>query len=152
MRWVGIILVAPLWGILSAQLFLQSWLAVANMFIALAGFVGGAVRRKTTAMMMGVAVAQVVLFSLLLGGGFWLLTEVLPFGRTRLENGIYWAFAACSALFMLLQVPSKVRKSWRDAMVPGALEGDIISRKLRVASERAIDSRGDRRVQQRGVK
>jgi len=129
-RWIGMLLVSPLWGCASTQLFLQSWLALVNLLINVLGFVRGAVPRKQTAIAMGVAAASVALFSLLLRGGFWLLTDILPFGWSKAENVVYWIFAGFSALFMLLQIPSKVQKQWRNAMVPGSLESDIFMRKM----------------------
>ena len=128
MEWLGILIVSPLWGAISAQLFIQAWLAVANFLIALVGFVRGKVSRETTALGMGAAVTGVIVFSLLLVGGFWFLTGVLPFGRSRVENIVYWVVAGLSSLYMLAQIPAKIRKSWRNAMVPGTLETDIYKR------------------------
>ncbi|MHB8413290.1 MAG: hypothetical protein ACYDDI_15280 [Candidatus Acidiferrales bacterium] len=122
MKWLGILLISPVWGAVSTQLFLQGWLAFIGVFIGLIGFVKGSVPRKDTALLMGVAAFQVVLFSLLLTAGFWLLTDWLPFGRTGAENIVYWVFAGLSALYMLPQVPTKIRKSWRNALVAGSLE------------------------------
>jgi hypothetical protein len=130
MKWIGILLVSPLWGALSTQLFIQAWLAVASFFISFLGLVKGAVPRETTALAMGVAIFSAILFSLLLYGGNWLLTEVLPFGQTEIENVVYWIFAGISALFILPQIPAKVRKSWRNAIIPGSLEVDIFKRKM----------------------
>lgn len=130
MEWLGILLISPFWGALSTQLFVQAWMGVLNFFISFVGFVKGAVPRKDAGLAMGVALFSVLLFSLLLRGGFWLLTDVLPFGRTQTENTVYWVFAGLSALYMLPQVPSKIRKSWRNATVPGSLETDILKRKL----------------------
>ena len=130
MKWLGILLISPLWGALSTQLFIQAWMGVANFFIGFVGFVKGAVPRKDAALAMGVALFSVVLFSLLLRGGFWLLTDVFSFGQTQTENTVYWVFAGLSALYILPQVPSKIRKSWRNATIPGSLETDILKRKL----------------------
>lgn len=130
MEWIGILFVSPLWGAISTQLFIQAWLSLANFFINLVGFVKGAVSRKSTALAMGAAIFGVLLFSLLLRAGLWLLTEVLSFGQTETENVVYWVFAGFSALFMLPQIPKKLRKSWRNAMIPGSLEADIFKRKM----------------------
>ena len=134
MKWFGILVVSPLWGVISTQLFLQSWPALINFLIALLGFFRGAVKRKDTAMFMGVAIFQIVLFSALLSGGFWLLTHMLLFGYSRPENVVYWILAGLSAWYMLPQIPSKIRKSWRNAMIPGSLEADIWRRKMGLSS------------------
>jgi len=130
MKWLGILLVSPLWGAISAQLVLQAWMGVVNFFISFVGFVKGAVPRKDTALAMAVALFSVVSFSLLLRAGFWLLTDLLPFGQTQAENVVYWVFAGLSALYILPQIPQKVRKSWRNATIPGSLEMDILKRKV----------------------
>lgn len=129
MEWIGILIISPLWGIISTQLFVQAWLAVASLVIYFLGFVRGSVSRKDTLLMMGVALLSMILFSLLLGAGFWVL-DLLPFGRTLADTVVYWFFAVISMLFFILQIPKKIRKSWRDAMIPGAFELDIIKRTL----------------------
>lgn len=130
MKWLGILLVAPFWGMISTQLFLQFWLSFANLIITAVGFVKGAAPRKDNALGMGIHIASVILFGCLLFLGFWVLTDVLPFGRTRTENVIYWIFAAFSALYMLSQIPQKIRRSWKIAMSPGALEADILEQRM----------------------
>src|ERR1035437_3147095 len=130
MEWIGILIVSPLWGDISSQLFFQAWLGVANFFVGLFGFVKGKVPRKTTAILMGVAIFSTALFSLLLGAGYWLLTNVFSFGRTRTEHIVYWVFAGLSALFIILQLPARLRKTWRNAMIPDSLEIDILKRKI----------------------
>lgn len=123
MQWIGLLIVSPLWGAISAQLLLQAWLAVCQMIISAVGFVRGRVPRSDTAMGMGVSLVQAVLWSLLLSGGYWLLTR-LGFGWTDAENVVYWIFVALSALYMLPQIPSRLRKNWRYSMIPGVLEED----------------------------
>lgn len=130
MDWLGILLISPIWGLLSTQLFIQAWLSVMIFIFSLVGFVKGTVPRKTTAIGMGAALSTVIAFTFILYGGFWLLTEVLPFGRTRTENIVYWVFAALAAIYVLPQIPARIRKLWRNATVPGSLEMDIYKRRM----------------------
>lgn len=130
MEWIGILVVSPLWGVISTQLFFQAWLGVAGFLIGLFGFVKGAVPRESTAILIGMAIFSTVLYSLLLSGGFWLLTNVFSFGYSRTENIVYWVFAGLSTLFILLKLPARLRKIWRNAMDPGSLEIDILKRKI----------------------
>lgn len=123
MKWIGLLIVSPLWGMISAQLFLQAWLALSQLIIAAAGFVRGRVPRSETAMGMGVYLLQTFLWSLLLSGGYWLLANVLGFGWTNAENVVYWIFVALSAVYMLPQIPSRLRRAWHFSMTPGTLEG-----------------------------
>lgn len=130
MKWLGVLIVSPLWGAVSTQLFLQAWLAAINLVITFIGFLVGRVKRSNTALGMGVALVHGLIFSGLLHAGSWLLTDVLGVGWSRIENMVYWVFAVLSALYMLPQIPSRLRKVWRNAMVPGSLEEDIKKRKL----------------------
>lgn len=134
MKWIGVLVVSPLWGMLSTRLFLQSWLAAVTFLVAVLGFVRGAVPRKDNALAAGVALLGVILFSLLLDGGFWLLTSVLRFGQTRAENIVYWVFAGLAALYILPQIPAKIRKSWRNSMIPASVQEDIVRRQLESAA------------------
>lgn len=130
MKWIGVLIVAPMWGMVSTQLFLQSWLFLINGFINIIGFIAGRVQRKITALGIAMGLGSALLFSILLRTGFWLLSDVLPFGYTTGENIVYWVFAAFSALYMLPQIPKRIKNAWRHAMVPDAIEADIMTRKM----------------------
>ena len=127
---VGVLVVSPLWGAVSSQLLLQAWLAFVNLIIHLIGLVMGRVKRKINLSGIGAALVQMLLFSALLHGGHYLLTEVFSFGYSTAEYYTYWIFAVLSILYMLPQIPAKVRKSWRNATVVGSIEADITMRKL----------------------
>jgi hypothetical protein len=58
MWWIGILIVSPMWGMTSTQLFLQGWLAFLSAIIGTVGFVAGRVHRKTTALMMGTGIGM----------------------------------------------------------------------------------------------
>ena len=122
---LGVLVVAPLWGAISAQLFLQAWLALSNLIIHLIGFVKGEVERKVNLLGAGASLMQMALFSALLYGGQYLLTEVFGFRYSMAENGVYWLFVMLSLLYMLPE-----RKSWRNATVAGSLEADTRKRKM----------------------
>ena len=107
---------------LSTQLILQIWLAVANFAINLFGFLKGAVSRKTTSMVMVLSVVAAITFSLLLQAGGWFLTVFLAFGRSEVETVLYWVSAGITLLYILFQVPTKMRQIWRNATVSGALQ------------------------------
>ena len=127
---VGVIFVSPMWGAISSQLLLQGWLAFVNLIIHLIGLAKGRVERRLNFIGIGVALTQMLLFSALLHGGHYLLTEVFSFGYSTAEYYTYWIFAVLSILYMLPQIPAKVRKSWRNATVVGSIEVDITMRKL----------------------
>jgi hypothetical protein len=129
-RWIGVIIVAPLWGMVSTQLFLQAWLAFINGIISIIGFLAGRVHRKISALGIGAGLGSAILFSLLLHAGQWLISDVLPFGYSAGENTVYWIFAAISGLYLLPQIPGRIKKSWRNSMVPGSIETGIMNRRL----------------------
>ncbi|MCK5589218.1 MAG: hypothetical protein KAI16_02825 [Candidatus Pacebacteria bacterium] len=128
---IGIIIISPLWGSISTQLFLQSWLSFIGLIINIIGIIRGKVERKNTFLGLSVSFAQMLLFFGLLCLGNYLLTSVFSFGYTKTENIIYWIFAVVNLLFMLPQFPAKIKKMWRNANVAGSLESDIMERKLR---------------------
>ena len=83
---IGVFFVSPLWGAISSQLLLQSWLAFVNLIIHLIGLVKGRVERKINLSGIGAALVQMLLFSALLYGVPYLLTEVFSFGYSTAEN------------------------------------------------------------------
>jgi hypothetical protein len=130
MTWIGVLLVSPVWGALSAKFLLQGCLGLAQACVGLLSLVYGRVTRSTSLMVVAVSAAQVIFSAVLVWGGTWLV-HVLGFGRTNGETVTYWLAAAVQSAVYLLMIPEKLRKIWRDAMVPGALEVGILERKLR---------------------
>jgi hypothetical protein len=135
--WVGMLLVSPVWGWVSTQMFLQGWLSVVGIACGLAGLVRGRVPRLQNLTGIGVGVVSVILWSALLRGGFWLLVDVLKFGYSGAENTVYWLVAGIFALGSLQQMVTSVRNSWRFAMVPGALDQFTLDRRIDAAYRKA---------------
>lgn len=131
MNLIGIVIVAPIWGILSTRLFLQSWLALINTGIHVFGLVTGKVDRRLNFMGFGFSLALCLLWSGLLYLGQYLFSVVWGFGHTTPENVVYWALAIASLVFFVREFPSKIRKAWRAATVLGAIEQDILERRSR---------------------
>ncbi|MBI1206929.1 MAG: hypothetical protein GC191_06535 [Azospirillum sp.] len=131
MAWFfGVVIVAPLWGMLSTQIFSQSWLSFINFVICVIGAILGKVPRRQNLIGMGVSICSTLLFSALLGAGFWILTEKMSFGYTWSENIVYWIFCVLSAAYMIPKIVGKIRKSWREATIPGALAMSVMERCL----------------------
>ncbi|HJS57183.1 MAG TPA: hypothetical protein VKA01_03685 [Vicinamibacteria bacterium] len=63
--------------------------------------------------------------SFLLRSGFWLLLEVMGFGRTWPEQIVYVSVVGVSASLMLGRLPSQVQGQWRTAMTEHVNEGGI---------------------------
>lgn len=135
MQWIGMLFISPTWGCLSTVFFFQVWLGIANLVIHFFGFLRGNVARSVTALGMAVDLFGIFLFLALFRGGLWVITDFLPFGRTDGENISYWIFVALSTPAILIQVPAKLRKTWRNATISGSFEGDIAKRKMGINPE-----------------
>jgi len=87
MWWIGVLIVAPLWGMVSTQLFLQAWLAFINGIICIVGFFAGRVGRKATALGIGVGLGMAIFFSLLLRevSGYCLTFYTLDIAPARIR-------------------------------------------------------------------
>mgnify|MGYP000402622816 CR=1 FL=1 len=118
MSWIGILVVSPLWGMISTQMFVQSWLGVVLAGIGIIGAVAGRRPRQDCAILVAIGLAQALIFSTIIIGVNWILTSVTPFGTTMGEIISYWIFAAISAPYLLVQVPGKIKDAWRRALVP----------------------------------
>jgi hypothetical protein len=127
-KWIGILIVSPFWGMISTQLFLQSWLSFINSIFCIIGLIRGKTSRKDTLLGLAASIIGIIIMSGLLRLGFYIL-DILPFGSTKTENTVYWIFAVFSLLYMIPQIPSKIRKGWRNVNVYGSLEEDILKRK-----------------------
>jgi magnesium-transporting ATPase (P-type) len=138
MNWPHLI-VGVIWGMLSAQFFLQGLLGTANFCVGLIGFLKGAVSKKTSAMIMGTALSHLVLWSALLIAGFWLVKFL--FHQSSAENVVYWAVVGLSALFMFPQLPPKIRNTWRWAMIPRAFEKDRLTEMIERAKQATQETR-----------
>lgn len=117
---IGPFVVAPVWGFLSTELFLQGWLAYADMFIAVASLVRGRATGSQAAEAAFGAFVTGVVYTVCLRGGFSLLVEDMGFGRTGLEKILYCVFVVLSAAYLVPRLPSKIRNAWRTAMNPDA--------------------------------
>ena len=136
MWWISILIVSPIWGMVSAQLFLQAGLGIITTIAGIIGFITGRVERKLTALMIGGGLALFILWSILLYFGFWKLSDILyadeymyPFGYSTTENIVYWIFVVISVLYLLPQLPGRIKKSWRNATIAGSWKADIINQR-----------------------
>ncbi len=109
---IGALIVAPLWGMVSAQWFMRAGLAFVVLPIHGWGVVIGRISRIQCVLGMAAALFFVALYSVALLMGYWLLTNVFSFGQTLLENVVYWGFAIFSALFMMPRVAPTVMHVW----------------------------------------
>jgi hypothetical protein len=130
MYWFYILIVAPLWGTISAQLLMISGLSLINSFIGVIGFF----RRKTDFFNLAAATAvpflNCILFAALLAGGSYLIQQYTSFGSTKSENVTFWIFAVFSAWGSADEFYGNIQKQWRHCMVEGAIEKAALDREV----------------------
>jgi hypothetical protein len=138
----GIIVVGPLWGLISAQLFFQTGEEFIKAVIYLFGFLRHKVKGRTMLLRMTVAFATSILCAILLVGGFWLICVRYPTLRTPAQNVLYIAFAVLGTVYVVSQMPHKIQKAWRHANIPGAMEEDAHEDAEQEAERKEIEARG----------
>jgi hypothetical protein len=138
----GIIVVGPLWGLISAQLFFQTGEEFIKGVIYLLGFVRHKVNGRIMLVRMVTAFVTSIVCAILLVGGFWLICVRYPSLRTPAQNVLYLAFAVLGVVYVVSQMPHKLRKAWRHANVPGAMEEDAALDEEDEADRREVDARG----------
>lgn len=131
MRWIHILIIAPIWGALAVRLMVQSFTALAGFVIALAGLVRGQVERRVNLLN---AATNVFLLMLWIGLFYflqWLAREPLQFVYSGWEGGVFWVTATVFMLGFFGELPGKLQTQWRYANEPGAIEQSIWRRKLK---------------------
>ena len=137
----GIIVVGPLWGLISAQLFFQTGEEFIKAVIYLIGLFKGKVAAKKLLVRMVAALVASLLCAILLVFGFWLICVRYPHLRTSAQNVLYLAFAVLATVYIVSQMPRKLRKTWRHATQPGAIEDDALEDAEDEAERKEIDAR-----------
>ena len=116
MKWIGPIVVMPLWAFGVAQLFVQGWLLTADLAIAVIALVRGRMTGlRAVQAIVGSLIAGVVC-AVLLRISPWLVVDLLGYGRTGLEQILFAVFAVLSVVYLVRRFPAQVRKSWQTAM------------------------------------
>jgi len=118
--WLNVLVIAPIWGMLSVQLFLQGLIGLLNFPVAVV-----AVVRKTLPPEMSIAAASgsvgmAVIYFGLLSLGIYVMNTKTSFGATISETIVFWVFAIFALWFMAGQVIGKIMTNWRHCTIPGA--------------------------------
>ena len=112
---LGLIAAIPL-GLGVGFCVMQSWTSLVLAIINLIGFVRGKRERSYTALAFVVALAQVVFFSgILLLVDYLLQTTFLIHTYSGLAQVLLFIFLGIQAIYMLFQVPHKLRIFWLNA-------------------------------------
>jgi hypothetical protein len=115
MSWLNILIVSPLWGMLSAQLFIQACVFLVTFVFGLIGLVKSAdkVPRSSNVAAVAASIGGVALFTLLLFVGAWII-DYLQLAPSLAATIVYWGSVAFAVAYIFPQLPTKVRNNWRD--------------------------------------
>ena len=115
MQILGLICAVPL-GLGIGFCVMQSWTSLVLSIINLIGFVRGKRERSDTALAFGTAIIQAIVFSGLLFLIDYLLQHTfLIYTHSKLGQILLFIFLGIQVIFMLLQVPHKLRIFWLNA-------------------------------------
>jgi hypothetical protein len=118
--WLNILIVSPLWGMLSAQFFIQICLSLVLFVFAVIGLVKGTVPRGNNLAAMAASFSGVAVFTLLFVVGSWIV-GYLQLAPSSAATIVYWVFVAFSATYIFNQLPAKLKNGWRDATQEDAI-------------------------------
>ncbi|HVQ31870.1 MAG TPA: hypothetical protein VMV21_19895 [Vicinamibacteria bacterium] len=110
--------VAALWAIVSAQLFVRGWIAAAELVIVVIAVLRGRMPRNRAIDGIAQALAMGFACSVLISLGFGLVVALFSFNRHGVEEIVYWACAVTFASTFARRAPARIRKFWDTAMTP----------------------------------
>ncbi|OHB60251.1 MAG: hypothetical protein A2167_02125 [Planctomycetes bacterium RBG_13_46_10] len=112
---LGLIIAVPL-GLGIGFCVMQSWTSLVLAIINLIGFVRGKRERSYTALGFGTAIIQSIVFSGILFLINYLLQHTfLIYTYSKLGQILLFIFLGIQVIFMILQVPHKLRIFWLNA-------------------------------------
>lgn len=115
MQIFGLIVAVPL-GLGIGFCVMQSWTSLVLAIINLIGFVRGKRERSYTVLAFGTALIQAIVFSGILFLIDYLLQHTfLIYSYSKLGQILLFIFLGIQIIFMLLQVPHKLRIFWLNA-------------------------------------
>ena len=112
--------VAALWAVVSAQLFVRGWIAAAELVIVVIAVLRGRMPRDRAIDGIARALAMGIACSVLISLGFGLVVGLFGFDRHGVEEIVYWACAVTFASTFARRAPARIRKAWDAAMTPPA--------------------------------
>ena len=108
MELLGIILISPLWGILSPRLFLQSWLSFLAILATLIFLFQARSQYKAFFLLFCRHFTDMLFNFILLMAGFYILYYHLPFGASGAEALLYWIFSSIQLALILPTVSRRI--------------------------------------------
>jgi hypothetical protein len=138
MYWFNVLVIAPVWGMLSVQLVLQGMIGLINFLVAL---VASFRRILPIEMMLATLFAPVLMMLIYFGifvGGKYIVDNFTSLGLTRSGIIVFWVFAVFAVWFMAGQTVNKIKTNWQHCMVPDAMFNDHLDKLAQQARERPI--------------
>jgi hypothetical protein len=126
-----LLIIAPIWGMLSGQFFTQSCLSFICCLIHTSGiFCSKVPRPENSAGALG-NLLSLIIFPPLLFAGSWLFLKF--FMHTTGEKICYWSFFVFSVWYCLDQAYAKVIRSWLCAYRPGYVANERMEKAYKAA-------------------
>jgi hypothetical protein len=123
---VGLLLVSPVWALVSTRLFMETWFSLYAAVVSAVGLVRGTADRRVSLRGVFLYLATMAASVLLLWLGQYLLADVMGFGFTISETIVYWTCAFLAAWYYTSGMLIKGRSIWKDATMPEALKEDAL--------------------------
>ncbi len=118
MQVLGLLIVAPLWGLLSPKLFVKSWIGFLGVLACCIGLKRGKVTLRSFAYHLLNNITEMVFGAALLVTGFYLLYFFMPFGRTGSEVLVYWIFSTVQLFFVIPTLSARIETIWAQTNAP----------------------------------
>lgn len=134
----GIIVVGPLWGLISVQLFFLIGEEAIMAVMYLIGIMRGYVSSKKLVPRAVWSALRSVGSALLLIAGFWLICVRYPTLRSSAQNVLYLAFAILAIFYVVAAMPGRLNRAWRHATIVGAIEDDALDEGQEVIEVKSI--------------
>lgn len=110
-----LVLVALLWGPVSAVMFFEGWLSFLGIVACLIGLVRGRVSRHVVLTYLFGHFTRSVFFGLALFMGFFFLFRLLPLGRTSAEMVTYWLSSLVAVVVLITRISKRIDLIWAQA-------------------------------------
>ncbi|MBW2467548.1 MAG: hypothetical protein JRF02_09625 [Deltaproteobacteria bacterium] len=108
MELFGVLIVSPLWGIISPRLFLRSWLGLLGIIASLVFLFQAKAHYRTFFLLFCTLITDMLFSLILLIAGFYILYFHLPFGKTDPEVLVYLIFAMVQLALTLPSVSIRI--------------------------------------------
>jgi len=123
MKWLRLVLLGPISGVVGALVFMIALKLLMELVIYTLGLIRGGVPRKDNAINLLVLAGQWLLLSLVGGGAVHILQDVLKLPSSQSEAAVAALSGLPLLVWLLARIPRQIKSTWREAMIPGSAQG-----------------------------